>query len=94
MTEKPDKIHRVFVTRHFIAVRWYDVVSKTPAEARRKAKKQANTEDKAKIRAEAQDNGWIPDYDPVPVEIQKIGQGEGTYNMVETQTPGVFQDTR
>jgi hypothetical protein len=67
-----EKVFRVFVTRHFIAVEWFDVRAATPAKARRKAEKAAKR--LPDPRATATDNGWHAD---PPVEVVAPGSYKG-----------------
>jgi hypothetical protein len=76
--------YRVFVTRHYIAVRWYDVEAPTPAKARRLAERVARKQ-VPDARQEATDNGWIADE---PTAIPYIGVGlVGHYNMQQVDFP-------
>lgn len=80
-------LYRVFVTRHYIAVRWFDLEAATERKARNLAERTARRLF-PDVRAEACDNGWIADD---PVLIDRIGQyGENlehTHNMVPVDSP-------
>ncbi len=82
-------LYRVFVTRHYIAVDWFDLQAESPAKARRIAERQARRQ-KPDVRAEATDNGWHADE---PVTVRHAGQfgssGKGRHKMKEI-APGVF----
>ena len=89
---KPDKkLRRVFVERYYIAVEWFDVMSDSPGDAKRKAVSAAN-----KLhpdpRLAATDNGWQADPE-TPTEVERPGQfgtdGTEAHEMVEL-LPGVF----
>lgn len=82
--------YRVFVTRHYIAVRWYDVEADTPRKARNAARKAARTLS-PDPRAEATDNGWIAD-DPVAIEyVGSFGAEAGEMHDMNEVLPGVFE---
>lgn len=89
-TDKPVKTFRVFVTRHYIAVERFDIKETTVRRARTKAKKAAYKV-RPNPRAEATDNGWIPDDG---IEIPRVGSyGEGgryTDKTLVEVVPGVF----
>lgn len=92
MTKKLDRTpraRRVFLTRHYISVTWFDVMASTDAEARRKATKAAYKL-KPDPRAQATDNGWIPDA-PVILEAG-IGSSVAGISEVVEILPGVFHN--
>lgn len=81
------KTYRVFVTRHYIAVDWMDVVATSPGRARSRAEAVAR-KIRPDARAEATDNGWIGDE---PVEVPRPGaRNKGTHKMTEIRK-GVFR---
>jgi hypothetical protein len=81
------KSFRVFVTRHYIAVDWFDVKAESPRKAASKARKYVRRA-RPDVRAEATDNHWQTDE---PVELKKgIGSWDsGIHKMSEVAT-GVF----
>jgi len=89
-----NKIYRVFVTRHFIAVKWYDVVATSPKKAGRLGEKAAKEYSKgADVRSEATDNHWHSDE---PMEIGCLGyggeNGEYTEELKEViNVPGAWE---
>jgi len=68
--------YRVFLTKHYIAVEFYDIKAKDKKIAKRIALKVANKL-KKDVRNEATDNGWIVDD---PVEINYIGYSVAPFN--------------
>lgn len=84
-----EPLHRVFVTRHYIAVQWYDVRAKNPAQARRRAEVAARKL-QPDARATATDNGWIADEPTAIVAVGQCGSdGRGRHQMREV-CPGVW----
>lgn len=73
------KTYRVFVTRHYIDCQFFDVEALTPAKAERIAKSAAYKL-RADSRAEAVDNGWIPDS---VTELPRIGSAVRQMKMRE-----------
>jgi len=63
------KTYRVFLTRHYVAVEYYDVEASTPAKAKRAAETAVRNLMKD-MRAQATDNGWHGDK---PTEIPSLG---------------------
>ncbi len=84
----PESTYRVFLTRHYIAVEWYDVKATTAARARGKAKRAANKL-LPDARAEASDNGWIADKGVILTELGSFSGG--THPMREVDK-GVFKN--
>jgi hypothetical protein len=77
------KTYRVFVTRHYIAVEWFDIKAKSPAKAKRLAKAAAYKV-AYDARQDATDNGWIPDE---PVVVKRPGAyAGGTLKMQSIPT--------
>ena len=65
------KKYRVFVTRHFIDVCYFDIEAPTQRKAVNAARKSANAlRDREQSRKVATDNTWIPDDG---IEIENIG---------------------
>ena len=62
-------VFRFFVSRNFISVRWFDIESDSLKHARSIARKAARKV-YPDTRAEATDNGWIPDEGH---EVERIG---------------------
>ena len=77
--------YRVFVTRHFIAVQFYDVEAENEKDARKVARKAAETLE-PDVRDEAADNGWRADD---PTEISHIGSAVSDMDMIH-----VFEDKK
>ena len=81
------KTYRVFTTRHYIAVDWYDVRAVNAGIARRNAVN-AVKRLRPDARAEATDNGWHGDD---PVTVPRIGyHAFGTHRMKKI-APGVYK---
>ena len=73
-----DPTFRVFVTRHYIAVRWYDIQAKSAATAANVAVRHARHAS-PDVREEATDNGWIAD---PAVQIGIVGESVQPLPMV------------
>lgn len=84
---KRKQTFRVFVTRQYTAVEWFDVVAPTAERARRLA---LDTVSHAQPdpRESATDSGWTADK---PVTIKHIGQSEGGKEPMREIRPGVHQ---
>ena len=80
------KTYRVFSTRHYIAVEWYDVRAETKAKARSLAQRTVRRRRKDD-RAVATDNGWHADD---PIVVPRIGSGAGTHKMTRV-AKGVYR---
>jgi len=82
--------YRVFVTRHFIDVCYFDVKAPTPAKAKKVAESAANDlRSRDESRAKATDNTWIADE---PVTIPELGYsaaGIGAVSEYKTLKSGV-----
>jgi hypothetical protein len=83
------KNYRIFVTRHYIDVLFFDVKADKPYKAKRMAEKAARKV-RPNSRDVATDNGWIADE---PATLQRIGQNR-TSHIFKTREimPNVFQD--
>lgn len=71
MQAKEQKHFRCFVSRHYIAVEYYDVTATTAKKARKLAEKVAQIQ-QPDPRLTATDNRWHSDE---PVELERIGYG-------------------
>ena len=80
------KTFRTFVTRHYIAVQWYDVRAVSAPEARRKAERAAHAL-LPDARADATDNGWHGDD---PIIVKRIGQRATGRHAMRRVAPGVY----
>ena len=69
------KTYRVFVTRHYIDVCFFDVESDSLLNVKTAARKAAYKL-RADSRTEATDNGWIPDQ---PVSIERLGNSAAPF---------------
>ena len=90
MKWKSMKTYRVFVTRHYIAVDYFDIEATKPLTARNAAVKAAY---KLRFdpRSEATDNTWLADE---PVEISKLGDSISPFEVVEvlrTKSANVYR---
>ena len=73
------KTYRVFVTRHYIAVDFYDIEAETPRKAKAVARNAAYKL-RPNPRMEATDNTWLPDE---PVEIKRLGHSVTPFKVKE-----------
>lgn len=88
---KGDKTYRVFLSRHYIATRFYDVRAPSARAAEGKAKRFATRKHKD-VRAEATDNGWHPQREGA-LQIERLG-GRGPDfppNKVRRVAPGIYE---
>ena len=84
---RKNKAFRVFVTRHYIAVEWYDIKAPTPARARRMAERTARglVPD---ARAVATDNHWHADD---PTDIPFVGSAACGKMRMKRIAKGVYR---
>jgi hypothetical protein len=85
--KKEPKHYRVFLSRHYIAVQFYDVLAVDEKQARKLATQAANVE-RPHARQDAVDNGWIADD---PVSIPRIGDTAAGVKPVAKVTINVFK---
>jgi hypothetical protein len=85
---KEAKPYRVFVTRHYIAVEFFDVMATTPRRAKTMAKKAAQKL-RPDPRLSATDNHWQADA-PTPLE-NGLGSYAGGVSPLREVAPGVFK---
>lgn len=83
------KIHRVFVTRHYICCRSVEVIAKSSRAANRKAESVARKL-WPDVRAAATDNGWIGDHPSVTLD--RLGQSASHTFPVRLVAPGCYVD--
>ena len=85
------KNYRVFVTRHYIAVRFFDVRATSPKKAKTLARSAAYTIC-ADARNEASDNTWLADE---PQQISRLGKSSTGINklkfILKRKEGGVYQ---
>lgn len=88
VAKKQKKIYRVFVTRHYIDCRHYDIEETSPRRAKNRAVKTASRF-LPDVRDQAVDNGWIADE---PVELEVLGQRAGGPSKMKEVAKGVYID--
>jgi hypothetical protein len=71
--------YRVFVTRHYISVRFFDIEADIPNDARKAAVKAAYKVEKDS-RDIATDNGWHAED---PVSIEELGYSSAPFEVVQ-----------
>ena len=90
LSPKVETTYRVFVTRHYIAVRYFDVTTTSARRAEDIAKRYARRAYRD-VRTEATDNGWQVDLNE-PVDVGTPGgRGGLTPFAVVKVAPNVFE---
>jgi len=87
------RTYRVFTTRTYTAVKFFDILADSPAAARRLAKRAAKRL-YPDMRAVATDNGWISDDE---VEIAHLGAANTPFKVTPVLTDKhgtVYQEAR
>ena len=88
-------LYRCFVTRHYIAVRFFDIESTGAKQAARDAEKAAKVLF-PDVRAKAVDNGWIRDKDS-ETTIPYLGYSAAPFKTKEvfkTKKSTLYMDVR
>lgn len=93
MWGSPKKTYRVFVTRHYISVEFFDVEADSPARAERAAEAAARHL-YPDMRAVANDNGWHADQ---AGEIPNLGHAATPFKpelVYRTSVANLYQDLK